>query len=152
PVSRSATREPRSMAPAAPRRDRRAALCVPGLRPVRDARRGDLASTSARRAQRHRVPGVPRPVRRGIRGVRGARRLRLGSAGRIDVRIATRGGSMRATRRLFIGISLALAGTLAFAQASYKLTLSGASPSGLWTILGVGIDGAVKAAFPGSTV
>ncbi|HQU50162.1 MAG TPA: TAXI family TRAP transporter solute-binding subunit [Casimicrobiaceae bacterium] len=59
---------------------------------------------------------------------------------------------MRATRRLFIGISLALAGTLAFAQASYKLTLSGASPSGLWTILGVGIDGAVKAAFPGSTV
>lgn len=59
---------------------------------------------------------------------------------------------MNAARRLLIGITLALAGTIACAQTPYRLTLSGASPSGLWTILGVGIDGAVKAAFPGSTI
>ena len=59
---------------------------------------------------------------------------------------------MHATRKLLIGITFALASSIAWAQAPYKLTLSGASPSGLWTILGVGIDGAVKTAFPGSTV
>jgi TRAP transporter TAXI family solute receptor len=38
------------------------------------------------------------------------------------------------------------------ASAQYNLTLCGASPGGLWTLLGAGIDAAVKAAFPGSTV
>lgn len=34
----------------------------------------------------------------------------------------------------------------------YRMTLSGASPSGLWTLIGVGIDGAIKDSFPGSSV
>ena len=35
---------------------------------------------------------------------------------------------------------------------TYNLTLCGASPGGLWTLLGAGIDAAVKKSFPGSTV
>lgn len=35
---------------------------------------------------------------------------------------------------------------------SYNLTLCGASPGGLWSLLGAGIDAAVKASVPGSTV
>ncbi|MEX0924012.1 MAG: TAXI family TRAP transporter solute-binding subunit [Rhodovibrionaceae bacterium] len=38
------------------------------------------------------------------------------------------------------------------AAQSYNLTLAGASPGGLWSLLGAGIDGAVKQAYPGSTV
>lgn len=34
----------------------------------------------------------------------------------------------------------------------YNYTLAGASPGGLWTSLGVGIDAAVKAGYPGSTI
>ena len=45
---------------------------------------------------------------------------------------------------------LAMAGG---AQAqTYNLTLCGASPGGLWSLLGAGVDAAVKKAFPGSTV
>ncbi len=35
---------------------------------------------------------------------------------------------------------------------TYNLTLCGASPGGLWSLLGAGIDAAVKKSFPGSTV
>lgn len=35
---------------------------------------------------------------------------------------------------------------------TYNLTLCGASPGGLWSLLGAGIDAAMKKAFPGSTV
>lgn len=38
------------------------------------------------------------------------------------------------------------------AKAEYNLTLCGASPGGLWSLLGAGVDSAVKAAYPGSTV
>lgn len=38
------------------------------------------------------------------------------------------------------------------AQQSYNLTLCGASPGGLWSLLGAGIDAAVKKVYPGSTV
>lgn len=34
----------------------------------------------------------------------------------------------------------------------YNLTLAGASPGGLWTLIGTGLDSAVKAAYPGSTI
>ncbi len=34
----------------------------------------------------------------------------------------------------------------------YELTFSGASPGGLWSLLGVGVDRAVKASYPGSVV
>jgi TRAP transporter TAXI family solute receptor len=45
----------------------------------------------------------------------------------------------------------AMSGTMA-AKAEYSLTLCGASPGGLWSLIGAGVDGAVKAAHPGSTV
>ncbi|MBS8224666.1 TAXI family TRAP transporter solute-binding subunit [Vannielia litorea] len=35
---------------------------------------------------------------------------------------------------------------------TYNLTLCGASPGGLWSLLGAGVDAAVKKAYPGSTV
>ncbi|TMV09319.1 TAXI family TRAP transporter solute-binding subunit [Arenibacterium halophilum] len=35
---------------------------------------------------------------------------------------------------------------------TYNLTLCGASPGGLWSLLGAGVDAAVKESFPGSTV
>ncbi len=38
------------------------------------------------------------------------------------------------------------------ASAQYSLTLCGASPGGLWSLIGAGVDNAVKAAHPGSTV
>jgi TRAP transporter TAXI family solute receptor len=38
------------------------------------------------------------------------------------------------------------------ALAQYNLTLCGASPGGLWSLIGAGVDAAVKAAHPGSTV
>lgn len=59
---------------------------------------------------------------------------------------------MRIIRTLIIGACVALAATSSWAENVHKMTLSGASPSGLWTLLGVGIDGAVKASFPGSSI
>ena len=46
---------------------------------------------------------------------------------------------------------LLVASTGAQAQ-TYNLTLCGASPGGLWSLLGAGIDAAVKKSYPGSTV
>jgi TRAP-type uncharacterized transport system substrate-binding protein len=54
-----------------------------------------------------------------------------------------------------LAVSLVFAGALgasAPAHAEYNLTLCGASPGGLWSLLGAGIDAALKAAKPGSTV
>lgn len=56
------------------------------------------------------------------------------------------------TKALTLGLMMAGAAAIAPAQASYNLTLCGASPGGLWSLLGAGIDGAVKEAHPGSTV
>ena len=57
-------------------------------------------------------------------------------------------------RTLLLGLALAGAamGINSPAQAQYNLTLCGASPGGLWSLLGAGIDAAVKEAHPGSTV
>lgn len=59
-------------------------------------------------------------------------------------------------KRFFAGALLgatALLATSIGAQAqTYNLTLCGASPGGLWSLLGAGVDAAVKASFPGSTV
>ena len=38
------------------------------------------------------------------------------------------------------------------AQTSYNLTLTGASPGGLWSLLGAGINAAVVSRHPGSVV
>lgn len=61
---------------------------------------------------------------------------------------------MNTRKSVFAGIILGLAAfaTAAPAQANYNLVLCGASPGGLWSLLGAGVDGAVKAAYPGSTV
>lgn len=58
---------------------------------------------------------------------------------------------MRVVRAMVFGITLSLACSGVLAR-GYEMTLSGASPSGLWTLLGVGIDGVMKAAHPGSTI
>lgn len=58
-------------------------------------------------------------------------------------------------KKLMLTVGAAgLAGTLIQpAQAeTYNLTLSGASPGGLWSRIGGGIDAAIAAAYPGSTV
>lgn len=49
---------------------------------------------------------------------------------------------------------IGVAVTLAFPAGAqkYNLTLSGASPGGLWSRIGGGIDAAISAAYPGSTV
>ncbi len=63
---------------------------------------------------------------------------------------------MLTTRRsLFAALALAAGTALALpgsAKADYNLTLCGASPGGLWSLLGAGVDGALKAHKPGSTV
>lgn len=38
------------------------------------------------------------------------------------------------------------------AETTYKMTVAGASPGGLWSLLGAGIDAAVREEFPGSTI
>jgi len=47
---------------------------------------------------------------------------------------------------------LALAAPIALAQPPYNLTLTGASPGGLWSLLGAGIHSSVASAYPGSAV
>lgn len=56
-------------------------------------------------------------------------------------------------RTLFLAIigALAVLGGPAGAQ-PYNLTLTGASPGGLWSTIGAGIDAALAAAYPGSTI
>lgn len=54
-------------------------------------------------------------------------------------------------RQTALAAALVLTAASAEAQ-TYQLTLAGASPGGLWSLLGVGVDKAVKAEFPGSTV
>lgn len=44
-----------------------------------------------------------------------------------------------------------LAFTAPAAAKTYNVTVAGASPGGLWSLLGAGIDSALKAGFPGST-
>jgi len=53
----------------------------------------------------------------------------------------------------FVGaLAVLLAGTSGVQAQTYNLTLCGASPGGLWSLLGAGIDAAVKKSYPGSTV
>ena len=54
--------------------------------------------------------------------------------------------------RLFaLAMAMGLAATAAHAQ-TYNLTLTGASPGGLWSRIGGGVDAAIAAAYPGSTI
>ncbi len=55
--------------------------------------------------------------------------------------------------KMLLAITVLVAAAVGPAHAQpYNLALSGASPSGLWSSLGVGIDKAVKTQFPGSTI
>lgn len=59
----------------------------------------------------------------------------------------------RSSRLLALGAVLCTGVALSpAASAQYNLTLCGASPGGLWSLIGAGVDGAVKAAHPGSTI
>lgn len=49
-----------------------------------------------------------------------------------------------------IGLAMLALGAPAAAK-SYNVTIAGASPGGLWSLLGAGIDSALKAGLPGST-
>jgi TRAP transporter TAXI family solute receptor len=57
-------------------------------------------------------------------------------------------------RKLFIGVlaATAFAAAPAVAQDKFNLTLAGASPGGLWSALGAGLDKTLAKAYPGSTV
>lgn len=46
----------------------------------------------------------------------------------------------------------AMALAMPAAAQKYNLTLAGASPGGLWSTIGAGIDASIAAAYPGSTV
>lgn len=50
-----------------------------------------------------------------------------------------------------LAVSCMLGSVQALAD-GYKLAMAGASPDGLWALLGAGIDQAVKAEYPGSTI
>jgi len=55
----------------------------------------------------------------------------------------------------FVVPGLLMSATSAIAEnegESYNLTVAGASPGGLWSLLGAGLDSALKAEYPGSTV
>lgn len=59
----------------------------------------------------------------------------------------------RSSRLLVLGIACCTVFTLSTpARAQYNLTLCGASPGGLWSLLGAGVDASLKASHPGSTV
>ncbi|MEE8434181.1 MAG: TAXI family TRAP transporter solute-binding subunit [bacterium] len=55
-------------------------------------------------------------------------------------------------RFLMIPVALLAVMGMAQAQGPYNLTLTGASPGGLWSRIGGGVDAAIAAAYPGSTV
>ncbi len=56
-------------------------------------------------------------------------------------------------KKIVFGTAVGLISLVATtASASYNLTLCGASPGGLWSLLGAGVDAAVKASHPGSVV
>lgn len=58
----------------------------------------------------------------------------------------------RSKRVLLCGIVATALSVSVTARAEYNLTLCGASPGGLWSLIGAGINEAVKASYPGSTI
>lgn len=55
-------------------------------------------------------------------------------------------------RLFFVGVAAALLVSTGASAQHYRLTLSGASPKGVWSILGVALDKAMAATYPGSSV
>ena len=56
------------------------------------------------------------------------------------------------TMTMAAGFALMLVSAAQAQTPPYQLTLAGASPGGLWSSIGLGLDKAMKAAYPGSTV
>lgn len=52
----------------------------------------------------------------------------------------------------YIAVIGCLFGSSVASAEEYKMTLAGASPGGLWALIGAGVDQAVKAEYPGSTI
>jgi len=59
---------------------------------------------------------------------------------------------IKSVTAILAGVVLAGGLNAAAAADSYNLTLSGASPGGLWSRIGGGVDAAIAKAYPGSTV
>lgn len=62
---------------------------------------------------------------------------------------------MKTTIKKPLGVMALLLAVLAFNPASaqsYNMNVAGASPGGLWSLLGAGLDSAVREEFPGSTI
>ena len=55
-------------------------------------------------------------------------------------------------KTLTAGVAVIMLAAFPAAAQTYNLTLSGASPGGLWSRIGGGIDAAIAKAYPGSTV
>ena len=56
-------------------------------------------------------------------------------------------------KKTVIAIAIVVPSVMNVASAQeYKLTVAGASPGGLWSLLGAGLDSALKEEYPGSTV
>lgn len=55
-------------------------------------------------------------------------------------------------RMLAAAVALSALASFPVAAQKYNLTLTGASPGGLWSALGTGLDAAIARAYPGSTV
>lgn len=58
-------------------------------------------------------------------------------------------------KKSLMAVALVVPGLMfnpAAADEEYNLTVAGASPGGLWSMLGAGLDSALKEAYPGSTV
>lgn len=56
-------------------------------------------------------------------------------------------------KKTMIAIAIVVPSVMNVASAQeYKLTVAGASPGGLWSLLGAGLDSALKEEYPGSTV
>jgi len=59
---------------------------------------------------------------------------------------------MRLMKNAAIAAAFAVAFSATAQAQTYQLTLAGASPGGLWSTIGVGLDKAIAKAYPGSTV
>src|SRR3972149_12049243 len=62
-----------------------------------------------------------------------------------------RGGNIM-IKSIFAAVTIAALSSFPAAAQQYNLTLSGASPGGLWAGIGTGMDAAIAKAYPGSTV
>jgi TRAP transporter TAXI family solute receptor len=110
-----------------------------------------------RAADRCRARGTPQVPPAGVSRALRAEDLALlrlsGTCGWHNSRGLGRGPVMSImASRIAACIALTMLAALTHAQPPYNLTLSGASPGGLWSLLGAGVHASMAAQFPGSAV